>query len=133
MRCSNASRTNSRAARGDGRERSVGAADRRQQLGQQRQRARVQAGPDTDTHSNFNEIGPEYFRTVGMGLVAGREFTRADAAGGAKVAIVNEAFAKKFNLGRDAVGKFISDSVGNNAKLDIEIVGLVQDASTTAK
>ena len=44
------------------------------------------------------------------------------------MAIVNEAFAKKFNLGRDAVGKFISDSGGNNAKLDIQIVGMAQDA-----
>jgi ABC-type antimicrobial peptide transport system permease subunit len=42
------------------------------------------------------------------------------------VAIVNEAFAQKFNLGRDAVGKWIgSDSSG---ELDIEIVGLVQNA-----
>jgi predicted permease len=87
-----------------------------------------QAGPDTDTHSNFNEIGPDYFRTVGMRLTAGREFTRNDAAGSGKVAVVNETFARKFNLGRDAIGKYISDSVGNDVKLDIEIVGVVQDA-----
>ena len=87
-----------------------------------------QAGPDTDTHSNYNEIGPDYYRTIGIPLLAGREFTRADAAGAGKVAIVNEAFAKKFNLGRDAVGKYMSDSTGNNVKLDIQIVGLVQDA-----
>jgi predicted permease len=87
-----------------------------------------QAGPDTDTHSNFNVIGPDYFRTLGMRLVAGREFTRADSLGGGKVALVNEAFARKFNLGRDAVGKYISDSVGNKVKLDMEIVGLVSDA-----
>ena len=87
-----------------------------------------QAGPDTDTHSNYNEVGPDYFRTLGVPLVAGREFTRADTLGGGKVVIVNEAFARKFNLGRDAVGKYISDSVGNNVKLDMEIVGLVSDA-----
>ena len=87
-----------------------------------------QAGPDTDTHSNYNEIGPDFFRTLGIPLLAGREFTRADAAGAPKVAIVNEAFAKKFNLGREAVGKFISQSTGNNVKLDIQIVGLVQNA-----
>jgi predicted permease len=86
------------------------------------------AGPDTDTHSNYNEIGPDYFRTLGISLLAGREFTRADAAGAPKVAIVNETFARKFGLGRDAVGKYISDSVGNDVKLDTQIVGLVQDA-----
>ena len=77
-----------------------------------------QAGPDTDTHSNYNEIGPDYFRTIGVPLLGGREFTRADTLPRGKVAIVNESFAKKFNLGRDAVGKCISDSVGNDVKLD---------------
>ncbi len=83
------------------------------------------AGPDTDMNSRYNEIGAGYFRTLGVPLVAGREFTRADATGAPKVAIVNEAFAKKFNLGRTAVGKRIGDRDG---KLDTEIVGLVQNA-----
>jgi predicted permease len=86
------------------------------------------AGPDTDTDSNYNEVGPGYFRTVGIPLLAGREFTDADAAGAAKVTVVNEAFARKFNLGHDAVGKYISDTTGSNAKLDIQIVGLTKDA-----
>jgi predicted permease len=86
------------------------------------------AGPDTDVNSRFNEIGPSYFRTLGVPLVAGREFTRADTFGAPKVAIVNEAFAKKFNLGRNAVGKRMSQNSGANAKLDMEIVGLVQNA-----
>ena len=46
---------------------------------------------------------------------------------GAKVAIVNEAFAKKFSLGRDAVGKRMSNS-GGNGPLTMEIVGLVKNA-----
>jgi predicted permease len=85
-----------------------------------------QAGPDTDTNSSLNQIGPAYFRTLGMRLLAGREFTRADAAGALKVAIVNEQFAKKFNLGREAVGKHMARGAGG--KLDMEIVGLVQNA-----
>jgi predicted permease len=60
-------------------------------------------------------------------LLAGRDFSRGDAFGSAPVAIVNEAFAKKFNLGRDAVGKRISNK-GSNTPLTIEIVGLVKDA-----
>jgi predicted permease len=85
-----------------------------------------QAGPDVDTHSMFNEVGPGYFRTLGIPLVAGREFTRADRLGAPRVAIVNEAFASKFNLGRDAVGRRMR--VGGGRELDIEIVGLTQDA-----
>jgi putative ABC transport system permease protein len=83
------------------------------------------SGPDTDTHSYYNEIGPGYFRTVGIPLMAGREFTAADVAGTQKVAIVNEAFATKYNLGRDAVGKRMS--IGGS-KLNMEIVGIVQNA-----
>lgn len=87
-----------------------------------------EAGPDTDTESRFNQTAADYFRTLGVALLAGREFTRADAKSAPKVAIVNEAFAKKFNLGRDAVGKRMSQGGGQNAPLDIEIVGLVQNA-----
>ena len=85
------------------------------------------AGPDVDVESRFNVIGPGYFRTLGIPLVAGREFTRADALGAAKVAVVNEAFAKKFNLGRNAVGKHMGNQ-GWNSPQTIEIVGLVQNA-----
>lgn len=87
-----------------------------------------EAGPDTDTNSNVTFIGPGYFRTLGVPLLAGREFTRADAMDAPKVAIVNEAFAKKFNLGRDAVGKRMSNTPGADTKLDMEIIGLVQNA-----
>ena len=82
-------------------------------------------GPDTDAHAFFNRISSGYFRTLGIPLMSGREFTAADAAGAPKVAIVNEAFAKKFNLGREAVGKRMSDG---GPELDMEIVGVVQNA-----
>jgi predicted permease len=85
------------------------------------------SGPDIDSNSRYNEVGAGYFRTMGVPLIAGREFTRADVLGSPKVTIVNEAFAKKFNLGRDAVGKRISND-DRSGKLDIEIVGLVQNA-----
>jgi predicted permease len=82
-----------------------------------------QCGPDVDCGARFNQIGADYFRTFGVQLIAGREFTTADQLGAQRVAIVNEAFARKFNLGRDAVGKFMGD--GDNDSLNIQIVGLV--------
>ena len=87
-----------------------------------------EAGPDTNTNASFNGVGPGYFRTMGIPLMAGREFTRADAAGAPKVGIVNQAFAKKFNLGDNPIGKRFGLSGRNNSKPDIEIVGVVQDA-----
>ena len=82
---------------------------------------------DTDANARYNEVSPGYFRTLGVPLLAGREFTEADALGRSQVAVVNEAFAKKFGLGRDAVGKRMS-SDDDKGELDIEIVGLVQNA-----
>jgi predicted permease len=86
------------------------------------------AGPDTDSNARFNEVAPDYFRTMGIPLLAGREFSRADRMGAPKVVIVNEAFAKKFNLGRDVVGKRIGSGSGSGSPLDTEIVGFVKDA-----
>jgi predicted permease len=85
------------------------------------------ADPDTNTDSRFNLIAPGYFQTLGIPLLAGRDFTRADTLGATKVAIVNEAFARKFNLGRNAVGKRMGDD-GGTSPLTIEIVGLMQNA-----
>jgi predicted permease len=86
-----------------------------------------QAGPDTDVNSRYNEVGPAYFQTLGMTLLSGREFTRADQLGAPRVAIVNEEFARKFNLGREAVGKRMNSGRGES-DLDTEIVGLVKNA-----
>jgi predicted permease len=83
------------------------------------------AGPDTDTSARYNAIGPAYFKTLGIPLMSGREFTRSDSLSAPKVAIVNDAFAKKFNLGHDAVGKRMGS---RGPELDTEIVGLVTNA-----
>ena len=85
-------------------------------------------GPDTDANARYNQVGAGYFRTLGVPVLAGREFTASDNDDSLKVAIVNEAFARKFHLGgREAVGKWMSTG-GQDAELDTQIVGLVQDA-----
>src|SRR5262245_26763980 len=84
-------------------------------------------GPDPDADSRVNEVGPDYFKTLGMPILSGREFTQSDRLGSMRVAIVNETFAKKFGLGRDAVGKYMGS--GRNDSLNILIVGLAKDAN----
>jgi len=88
------------------------------------------AGPDTDSNSRYNRVGPGYFSALGIPLVAGREFTDADRLNSAKVAVVNQTFAKKFGLGNDAVGKLMgwAPGEGYRSKLDTTIVGVVQDS-----
>jgi predicted permease len=86
-----------------------------------------ESGPDIDSNARFNEVGADYFGTLGMPMVAGRDFTASDAAGAPKVAVVNETFARKFGLDpRDAVGRWMSTNSGG--ELDIQIVGVVRDA-----
>jgi predicted permease len=84
------------------------------------------ADPDTDTNARFNRIGPGYFGVLGVPLITGREFTAKDGATSPKVAIVNEAFVQKFQMGRHVVGRRMA--VGGTSTLDIEIVGLVKNA-----
>jgi putative ABC transport system permease protein len=88
------------------------------------------AGPDTDSGSRYNRVGPGYFSALGIPLIAGREFTDADAVNSTKVALVNQTFAKKFGLGNDAVGKLMgwAPGEGYRSKLDTTIVGVVEDA-----
>jgi predicted permease len=81
--------------------------------------------PDTDAGSRTNAVGANYFHVLGVPMLAGRDFTALDGATSTKVVIVNEAFAKKFGLGRNAVGKKMS--VGNDS-LDMTIIGLVKDS-----
>jgi predicted permease len=66
-------------------------------------------------------VGSQYFRTAGVPVIQGREFSEADTGTSPKVAIVNETFAKKIWPGQDPVGKiFRTDKNGP----PIQVVGL---------
>lgn len=80
-------------------------------------------GPDVDCGSRYNQVGADYFKTLGVQLKAGREFAASDQLGSQRVAVVNEAFAKKFKLGNDPVGKFMGTE--SDDSLDVQIIGLV--------
>ena len=85
------------------------------------------AGPDADTNARTISVGPRYFSTLGVPLVAGREFAEADTVDTRPVAIVNQAFVRKFRLGDRAIGSRIGTTVGQPP--DIEIVGVVADTA----
>lgn len=91
-------------------------------------RVRVQGFPfalDVNTNARYALVGGDYFETLGIPLIAGRDFTQFDAESSPKVAIVNEKFVQKFNLAGDAIGKRISTY---GAPLDTEIIGVARDA-----
>ena len=84
------------------------------------------SNPDNSTVSHVS-IGPGYFAAMGTPLMGGRDFARTDTKTSQKVAIMNETAAKKFFPNRSAVGSRMAFG-GGNVQLDIEIVGVVQDA-----
>jgi putative ABC transport system permease protein len=71
----------------------------------------------------FNAIAPDYFAAIGTPLAAGRDFDAHDTATSAKVAIVNDSFARYFFRDRTAVGGHAT-----SAGVTYEIVGVVRDA-----
>jgi predicted permease len=84
--------------------------------------------PGEDEIMNFEEprITAGYFATLHQPVLAGREFTDADANGQPKVAVVNLAFAKKFyGSPQNAIGRAISEGGGSDVKYDTTIVGVV--------
>jgi predicted permease len=75
-----------------------------------------------------NAVSKGYFKTLGMPMLAGRDFDERDAATGWKVAIVNRSFAEKYFGTVNAVGRRIEPGGGLNQKLETIIIGVVADA-----
>jgi predicted permease len=64
-----------------------------------------QPAPEEQPTVEYNEVGPDYFVTMGIPLVSGREFTRADDEKAALVAVVNETMAGRYWRGKDPIGE----------------------------
>ena len=78
--------------------------------------------------ARYNVVSPGYFETVGMKLIAGREFTPQDRENSAPVVVVNESFVKKYLSGESPLGKFIAIAVGPRSSWRPRaIVGIVRD------
>jgi predicted permease len=87
------------------------------------------ANLDTDrNHVNFDAVSPNFFSTMRIPLVSGREFNNGDAGTSTKVAIINEAMVKEFFPNRDPIGVHFALGGGKTIKPDILIVGVVKNA-----
>lgn len=64
-----------------------------------------QPPPEEQPIVEYNEVGPNYFATMGIPLVSGREFTRADDEKAVPVAVVNETMAAKYWRGKNPIGE----------------------------
>jgi len=78
--------------------------------------------------ADYNQVGEEYFATIGIPIVAGREFTRNDDENAPPVAIVNETMAAKYWPGKDAVGQRLKVK-----DKWMEVVGVAKNAKYRTK
>jgi putative ABC transport system permease protein len=84
--------------------------------------------PDQRNNSQFSRVTPNYFKTMEITLLAGRDFDERDTSTSPKVAIVNEAFARKHLKGANPIDRtFIIDAYVGQARPIYTIVGYVKD------
>lgn len=83
-----------------------------------------QSAPDEQLNSSYLEVGEDYFKTLGIPIVTGREFQRTDDENAAQVAIINETMAAKFWPGKDPIGQRVK--VKNRY---LQIVGVAKTVS----
>lgn len=84
---------------------------------------------DRTANTSFTWVGPSYFATLRMALIAGRDFNASDAHNSVKVAIINEAFAREVLAGANPVGRrFWVEATPSSPETVYEIVGLVKDS-----
>ena len=80
---------------------------------------------------NLNAVTPGFFSTLGIRMLAGRDFDARDSRpvgeSGHRSAIVNEAFAKRYLAGRDPLGVYIGEGDGPDVKTDIVVAGVCAD------
>jgi predicted permease len=79
--------------------------------------------PDEQPTIEYNEVGPDYFVTMGIPLMSGREFTRADDEKAALVAVVNETMAAQYWRGRNPIGERVQVK-----ERWMQVVGIAKDS-----
>ena len=84
-------------------------------------------GPTDNNNSSWDRVSPHFFETIGQPVVRGRGFTEQDTATSRMVAVVNQAFVKKFFPKEDPIGRHFGTFDQKYAN-DYEIVGIVADA-----
>ncbi len=78
---------------------------------------------EKDRGSAGSFVGPEYFSTIGIPMLVGREIGARDGPTSPRVCVINEAFAKEFFAGRNPMGKHVRIN-----SVSAEIVGVAKDA-----
>ena len=101
------------------------------------------ATPDGHPEPFMNQIGPGYFATLGVPIVAGRDFTLQDSgevqtrpgtepdSWESTTAIINETFARKYFAGQNPIGHHIGFGTDPGTKTPMEVIGVIKDIKYT--
>jgi putative ABC transport system permease protein len=112
-------------------------ADRLPGMGPSVREAQVEPAPGAEPVNVANmwtaAVGPQFFETFGVPLVAGRDFHDTDRGTAARTVLVNEAFARRYMNGASPVGRRVRYTAANasNPEPWLEIVGMVRDVGMT--
>ncbi len=87
---------------------------------------RPQPAPGSGSSTDVRPITPGLFKTMGIPMVAGRDFTAADQVGAPRVTIISESAARREFPGEDPIGKAIDVFIGDPGP-PYQIVGVVKD------
>ena len=87
--------------------------------------------PSRQLSSSWNRVGPRYFETLETRLLKGRLPTERDLSGGPRVAVVNDAFRRRFFETTDPIGQRLGIGDASHSG-DYEVVGVVDDVKYTA-
>jgi predicted permease len=86
--------------------------------------------PEVNNNSSWDRVSPHFFETISQPVLRGRGFTEQDTATSRMVAVVNQAFIKKFFPTEDPIGRHFG-AFDRKYASDFEIVGIVADAKYT--
>jgi predicted permease len=81
-----------------------------------------------DMQAFMNSVSPDYFNTMGIPLLEGRDFNESDAGDEITVCIVNRKFARHFFGDRSPIGRHVGWGVRPTTKLEIRIIGVAEDS-----
>jgi predicted permease len=82
---------------------------------------------DNEKSSRFDMVGPQYFSTIGIPMLLGRELAQQDTSASPHVCVINEAFAKRFFAGRNPLGRHVTAKFGDKRNV-MEVVGVAKNA-----
>ena len=83
-------------------------------------------GPKDDNSAAWDRVSAGYLDVIGTPIVRGRGISGEDTASSRKVAVINEAFARKFFQNEDPIGKHFGTEADNSRRY--EVVGIAKDA-----